>query len=314
MKIDFVLKFCFLIVLGSLIDHTCARIENINFENYNLKQEKHLSLSKMIDIKKISELLETVFTITKCGLFEKSFLINVVLFLNYETRIVIASAFISITTIQVFFIYVNFFVTSRDSIEIIDVIASIFFIIFGIFKIVEGIRHAHNENQEKIIEIQKEINRNISLEESIGMAESSIDKSFKLKENETCIQKINFQALLSALITITCVVLSEAGDKTQFSTIYVTSTSSKNLIITSFLISHLILLSLSALLAAGINFFLNKKAVLILSGSTFIYYAIICCHLLYIHNYLIFSKSKEMQSAVGNFMMKNNKLKLLKKL
>jgi putative Ca2+/H+ antiporter (TMEM165/GDT1 family) len=313
MKIVFLLKFSLFIILGILIDNTFARIENINIEKYNLKQEKHLSLSKMIDVKQISELLETVFTITKCGLFEKSFLINVVLFMNYDTRIVIVSAFISITSIQFFSIYVNIFVTLRDSIGIIDIIASIFFIIFGIFKIVEGIRYPQYENQEKIKEIQNEINRNISLEESIGMTESNLDKSFIIKENEIN-PKINFQALLSALITVTCIVLSEAGDKTQFSTIYVTTNSSKYLIITSFLIAHLILLSLSAFFASGISCLLNKKAVFIVSGSTFIYYAIICCHLIYIHNYLLLRKSKQMPSAVTNFVMKNNKIKLLKKL
>jgi putative Ca2+/H+ antiporter (TMEM165/GDT1 family) len=314
MKIDFLLIFFLIVIFGIHLDFTQANIENVAIEKYhNLKGEKLKGLSKIIDIKQISDLATTVLTLTKSGLYDKSFLISVVLFANYETKIVIISAFISNTSTQIFSIYMNYGNSLYDSVGLIDIVAAIFFNIFGIIKIVEGIIQPYYENQDKMREIQKEINKTLSLEESIGMTDSNLEKSFSAKD-KGIYWNINICVLHATFITILCIFLSEAGDMTQFSTIYVTTNSSKYLIITSSLIAHSILLFLSALIAAGIKYVLSKKALLIVSGAIFIYFSIICCHLIYIHNYLLLSKSRRAASITGNLLNKNNKLKILKKL
>lgn len=279
-------------------ENKSERIEIFNLQNKHIKNNS--DFHKIIDIKHVSEIISSVYTAVKYGLCDKTFLITIVLFTNYKFNIVFVSSFLSISIIEYSAIYLNFVDNLYTLQEWIDIFAVLYFNIFGVMKIVEGLKQSQYDNQSKMLEIQKEINKSLTLEESMNDGGNhlniSVGKEMELSNTWDIIK-----------ITVICYVsifFSEAGDKTQFSTIYVTQNSIKILIFSSLILAHFILIFLSAGIALGINKIASKKAVSILSGAIFIYLAIICAHLIYINNYLIMKGNK----------LYNNNIKLIRKI
>ena len=274
--------------------------QNAQLEKSNMLQMSKSSNGTAIEMKGISEISHKAFSLFKSVFLEKSFLISILLFANYEPSLVFLSA------------YLTYILTDSLSIseiinhnirKLIDVLAVLFFIILGLIKIINGISITFFDNEDKMLQIQNHINKSIFEETEADINEITESRMEKDIQN-------NFEIFKSLLIVFFCLILSETGDETRFSTLYIMDYSSNVLKFYSLIISHLIMLTFSYTVSKAVNSLLSKKQVLILSGCFFLYFGFICAHLIYINDYFLNTKSNKSMGDLDriinlNFLRKN---------
>jgi putative Ca2+/H+ antiporter (TMEM165/GDT1 family) len=309
---------CIILLFVSIqISIKCLRITKYHdsFQNNFMVREKTLTVNdKVFDEKlntninsKLFEILSATGTIFVAGFGDKSFLITTVMATKYQKWMVLFSAITSLTLMGYISVQMGLTLPNYIPTYFIDIAAVLVFLIVGLKMIVDGLRMSKKMEQEKLEEITKEINKTILKENEIlaeiNKRESDIDTP-SMEKNDKRIS----EALEVFVQTFTLIFLSELGDKSQISTIYLSANSDPHIIFGALTIAQLCLTIIAIFCGNIIADKISEKTLTLIAGSMFLAFGLISLYLTYINDYIIINK------AWIDFLERHNSAKHLQKI
>jgi putative Ca2+/H+ antiporter (TMEM165/GDT1 family) len=176
----------------------------------------------------------------------------------------------------------------------IDIVAVLIFFILGVKMLIEGIKMKSESESEMYNQIQREINKEIIYENEILFDEE--------KNNLISKEKFSLKECLETFIqTFILIFLSELGDKSQISTIYLSSNSDPMLIFYSVCFAQILLSIIAVIGGTFVSGRISEKNMTLIAGILFLAFGLISMYLTYINDYVIIN------SAVKNYLKNHNK-------
>jgi putative Ca2+/H+ antiporter (TMEM165/GDT1 family) len=176
----------------------------------------------------------------------------------------------------------------------IDIFAVLIFLFMGMKMLIEGIKMKSKSESEMFNKIQREINKEIIQENEPSYDEEKLNIMVK--------EKYNIKEGLEIFIqTFLLIFLSELGDKSQISTIYLSSNSDPKLIFCSVCIAQILLSVIAVIGGTFISDKISEKNLTIIAGILFLAFGLISMYLTYINDYVIIN------STLRNYLKSNYK-------
>ena len=209
----------------------------------------------------LSNMIQSISTILLSGLFDRSFFVVAFMAMKYSKSIVILSASLSLSLVGIFSVFLGVAITKYIPPMYIDLAAIGLFFVFGIKMVLEGVNMKENEHSKEIEEEHKKL----------------------ICDQEGLPIKISVQNDLNVFFKIfSLIFLSEIGDRSQISTIYLTSNIDKITVIIAVIISQTVLSIIAAFGGKLISSRISEKNLTIIAGSTFVIFGIVALYLFFI--------------------------------
>ena len=243
----------------------------IKIKDNNNNKGTTLSVSKEVsppqETNGLIKLFQSISAIFISGLFDRSFFVTALLAIKYSKCLVIVAAVLALSTVGVFSVFLGITINKYIDVIWIDFFSSFLFIMFGIKMIVEGLQMDKSEN---ITESDVPTYVQFSNEERI--VEVKPDKEVELPQT---IKPSDFMYSVQVFCNIFIFVFaSEIGDRSQISTIYLTSTFDKITVLMSVVIGQFLITILAVFGGIFISQKVSTKNLTIIAGSTFIMFGV----------------------------------------
>jgi len=277
-------------------------LTSINNENKNISEKNNIQSnnnSSIIDnyprlthknnLDNISKATTTIFL---SGLFDKSFFITAFMAMKYSKCIVMFSATLSLSLIGIISVYLGLTINQYISVFWIDSLAVILFLIFGSHMIYEGL--SMNEEYQTELDIPEKINENeinknedeetglINDKQKSDTLKKDIDEQIKTNDRNTSKTGNYFcnKSIQAFYKIFSLIFFSEIGDRSQISTIYLTTNFDKLSVIIAVIVSSASLTLLAILGGRLIGNKMSEKKLTIFAGGVFIVFGVIALILL----------------------------------
>jgi putative Ca2+/H+ antiporter (TMEM165/GDT1 family) len=214
---------------------------------------------------KVYQMSSAAFTVFISGLGDKSFLITAIMATKYNKFLVFIAASAALVVMALFSVLLGLMIPSYIPVYFIDIVAVIIFVVIGIKLILEGNfpKHTMNINDDKQI-----------LKMQAGQSH------FSLKG-----QLITFFQIFLMVFT------SELGDKSQISTIYLSSNFDAMLLFYAVSMAQLLLTALAVIGGTYISSKLSHDTLNIIAGTLFIIFGVVSLCMIYAQDYKIITKN-----------------------
>jgi len=214
------------------------------------------------------KLFKSISAIIISGLFDRSFFVTALLAIKYSKCFVIVAAVTALSTVGVFSVFLGITINKYIDVIWIDFFSSFLFIMFGIKMIVEGFQMEKSENIT-----ESDVPNYIQFSNEERTTENKSDK------NEAEVSKPNKQSGFMHSVQIFCnififVFASEIGDRSQISTIYLTSTFDKVTVLMSVVIGQFLITIIAVFGGVFISQKVSTKNLTIIAGTTFIMFGL----------------------------------------
>jgi putative Ca2+/H+ antiporter (TMEM165/GDT1 family) len=197
----------------------------------------------------------------------------------------------------------------------IDIFAVLIFLIFGMKMLIDGLKMSQQMNLNKMAEVNKEINKEIFKENEILAQINKNENSDEIKNN------MIKETLEVFVQTFTLVFLSELGDKSQISTIYLSANSDPMIIFSAVTTAQFLLTIIAVIGGTLISGKITERTLTIFAGIMFIAFGVISLYLTYINDFVIinkawhslvlnYQKNPHFQKIPDRYEIKNNFLQI----
>jgi putative Ca2+/H+ antiporter (TMEM165/GDT1 family) len=267
------MKFKWIIIFFALIGINCSN-------------EKSQTQSKLEMLQsECNNLISATSTIFIAGFGDKSFLITAVMATKYNKNLVLLSATSSLILMGIISVQLGLAIPKYVPTYWIDVIAIIIFLILGLKMILDGI----TINRQKLQE-NSDIISNTIIKEALKDSEASIGS---IKQEDLMPENKNeFKENLAIISQIFILIFSsELGDKSQISTIYLSSNYHVSIIYLAVIISQVVLTVIAIFFGRLIMGKISESNLTIIAGCLFIMFGLISLYLTYINDYLLIKKA-----------------------
>jgi putative Ca2+/H+ antiporter (TMEM165/GDT1 family) len=214
---------------------------------------------------KVYQMSSAGFTVFVSGLGDKSFIITALMATKYNKFLVFISASAALVIMSLLSVLMGVMIPSYVPIYFIDIIAVIIFVIAGIGLILQG--NFPNESQSNELDDKQILKK---MEQS----------SFSLKGQ--------FVAFFQIFIMI---FSAELGDKSQISTIYLSSNFDAMLLFYSVSIAQIVLTILAVLGGTFISSKLSHNTLNIIAGTLFLVFGVVTLCMIYAQDYKLITNS-----------------------
>ncbi len=282
LKMMFLINFTLSVKLSKEDGHNQGLAHNF----FHFKStEDSSSNSKIINKNKFYEVSSATGTIFLAGFGDKSFLITTVLATKYSKLTVFISASSSLVLMGYVSVQMGLILPDLVPTCWIDIIAVLIFLVLGTKILVDGLKMKSQSSLDMLNEVQREINKEI-LKENELLAEIKRQESEEKQENSAI-----KETLETFVQTFTLIFLSELGDKSQISTIYLSSNSDPLLIFYSVCFAQILLTIIAVLGGHFVSGRVSEKTLTVVAGIMFLAFGIISLYLTYINDYVIINKA-----------------------
>lgn len=262
------------------------RGKDINQEMTSIKGQESANHNKIESLSNSNDILSVVSagsTILVAGLGDKSFIITTIMATKYSKLLVFISASVALIIMGYLSVEMGLTIPHYISSYWIDVTAVIVFLVMGLKMIVDGLKMSEDENNEKNIETFNEINSDSNNLAIIALKSANVqneDNTDSIKESFNCV-----------IQTFVLVFISEVGDKTQISTIYLSANYNSFIIFYSVSGAQILLTLLAVIAGSLVSGRISIKTLTVIAGAIFLAFGIISLFLLFMRNYVFISKS-----------------------
>lgn len=264
------------IVILSIIFANCSKIKNEN------KSQTNTNLSH----NECYQAFSATSTIFLAGLGDKSFLITTVMATKYNKNIVLISASTSLIIMGIISVQLGLTIPKFIPLYWIDIIAIVLFLLIGIKMLFDGISMNYNKMQE-----DTKIIGNTIIKEALKDSDASLSS---IKQEEIAIEEVNkgYKETIVIFFQIFFLIFTaELGDKSQISTIYLSSNFQVSIIYFAVIVSQVLLTILAVFCGRIIMGKISESNLTIIAGCLFIMFGLLSLYLTYIHDYLIIKKA-----------------------
>jgi putative Ca2+/H+ antiporter (TMEM165/GDT1 family) len=299
-----ILKRHFISVIVSLfLIHNCVGIKLLHVGDTQIGNKNELNITK--ENRSFVKIMESISTIFLSGLFDRSFFITTLLALKYSKFIVILSATLALSTVGVISVLLGITINKYIDMMWIDFFSIFLFLLFGIKMIADGFKL--NESDE-IMNMEEGQHLNMNEEEKINVnikSQGVATEPNSIKTNEILTTIQNFVNIYIFVFA------SEIGDRSQISTIYLTSNFDKTTVIISVVVAQFLITLLAVFGGIFIAQKISTKNLTIIAGATFVFFGIIALFLLcYESNFVTGFNSKASTTNhmddIKSFKIKSN--------
>jgi putative Ca2+/H+ antiporter (TMEM165/GDT1 family) len=217
-----------------------------------------------INNSKIYQMSSAAFTIFVSGFGDKSFLITAIMATKYNKFLVFISASSALVVMAIFSVFMGVMIPNYIPMYFIDISAVIIFIILGISLILQG---NFPTEQEEINEKQ------ILKDEGRG-------NSFSLKGQ-----------IMTFFQVFIMIFSSELGDKSQISTIYLSSNFDVMILFYAVSMAQIILTAIAVLGGKYMASKVSVETLNIMAGALFLIFGMVSLGMIYLQDYKIIMKS-----------------------
>jgi len=265
--------------------------------------KKEINITK--ENRGIVKIIESITTIFFSGLFDRSFFITTLLALKYSKFIVIISATFALSTVGTISVLLGITINKYIDMMWIDFFSIFLFLVFGIKMIAEGFKMNENDG---LINMDDGQQLNMNDEEKLIVNAKSEESAGEPKNKNINYLLTNIQIFTNIYIFV---FASELGDRSQISTIYLTSNFDKMTVLISVVIGQFLITLLAVFGGVFISQKISTKNLTIIAGSTFVLFGIVALFLLCLDsNFVTGFNSKASASNHMNdikaFKIKNN--------
>jgi Ca2+/H+ antiporter, TMEM165/GDT1 family len=264
-------------ILNTEIENKYALFINANSSSTKITEGFNLS--------KIYEILSDTRTFFLAGMCDKSFLITAIMAQKYSKLIVFISAISSFIIIEYISVQIGLSVPDNIPTYLVDILAVLVFLFIGMKMLIDGLKISHKMNCEKMTALHDEINKEI-------FRENEILAQINQKENLEEIKSSNFKEILEVFVQIFILLfLSELGEKSQLSTIYISKNFNPFVIFSSVIFAQILLTSVAVLVSLYLSRIFSEKTLNITAGIMTIALGVIYLYLTYINDFVIINNS-----------------------
>jgi Ca2+/H+ antiporter, TMEM165/GDT1 family len=265
--------------------------------NYSLTAADKQDLKKQIPaanqefgIKKVFEAITTLFL---SGLFDRSFFITAFMAIKYSKCLVLSSAALALSMVGVLSVFVGVAITKYIPTVWIDTFAVAMFLFFGFKMLFEGLNMRDNkdliilqEESDRLIQINEEDRERLIANHANGHSHGLSDVK-KECEEITADKPSNFKIFAKIFLLI---FMSEIGDRSQISTIYLTSNFDKLVVLAASVIAQNLLTVCAIFGGVFISTKISERNLTIIAGTTFIIFGLVAMYFLFVDDLLFLGK------------------------
>jgi Ca2+/H+ antiporter, TMEM165/GDT1 family len=264
-------------ILNTEIENKYALFINANSSSTKIKEGFNLS--------NVYEILSDTSTFFLAGICDRSFLITAIMAQNYSKLIVFISAISSFIIIEYISVQIGLSVPDYIPTYLVDILAVLVFLYIGMKMLIDGLKISHKMNCEKMTALHDEINKEI-------FRENEILAQINQQENLEEIKSSNFKEILEVFVQIFILLfLSELGEKSQLSTIYVSKNFNQLVIFSSVMFAQILLTSVAVLVSLYLSRIFSEKTLNITAGIMTIALGVIYLYLTYINDFVIINRT-----------------------
>ena len=232
-----------------------------------------------------SKLFEAFTTIFLSGLFDKSFFITAFMAVKYSKCLVFVSASLALSIVGAISVFLGLAVTKYVPAIWVDIFAVALFLFFGGKLLLEGL---HMSKHKDLNKLEEEHHKLINAEEAANLIliNSNSPHSHSLEEIKKTTEQISneksdFKVFLKVFILI---FASEIGDRSQISTIYLTSNFNQFIVLASSVSSQIVLTVLAITSGVLISNKVTEKSLTIIAGLTFLAFGLVATYFMYVEH------------------------------
>jgi putative Ca2+/H+ antiporter (TMEM165/GDT1 family) len=280
-----------MIVYLSLILISLSLAEDVT--GNSIKEESKFTLSKLV---------EAFTTIFLSGLFDKSFFITAFMAVKYSKCLVFVSASLALSFVGALSVFLGLAINKYIPAIWVDIFAVALFLFFGVKLLVEGIHlgvnnlNKQNQNlngdQSTMVIKEHNVNTTTDLEENTNLINiSSTTKttqshSHSLEDIKKTTEIISYEksGLKVFLKVFILIFASEIGDRSQISTIYLTSNFDKFVVLSSSVFSQVVLTILAITAGVLVSNKVSERNLTIIAGLTFLAFGVVALYFLYVEH------------------------------
>lgn len=285
-------KWVFILLSVMFMNLNCVQLH----KEIKNSEEKLILANKNQKVKTYSDIAEFITatgTIFVSGIGDKSFFITAVMATKYSKLFVFISAVSSLTLMGYISVQMGLTLPNYVSSYWIDITAVIIFIVIGLKMIIDGSKMNDKNEKDKLEEVSREIDKEILKDkdnESVTLTDYIIKDSNNDEKNNT---NSNMEAVKIFGQTFVLVFLSELGDKSQISTIYLSANSNPNIIFCAVVLAQILLTVIAIIGGKLIAERISEKTLNIIAGAMFLAFGVISLYITYINDYVIINKAWE---------------------
>jgi putative Ca2+/H+ antiporter (TMEM165/GDT1 family) len=268
----------------------------------SMKSNISITIQKENIYQYFNDITENCCKIFSAAFLDRSFLITLVLCIKYHKQWAII--FISVLSTLFTISYINsfnielgslFYTKSTNISAYIDVIDVFVFISVGLFMLIDGLKKEQKNEEDKMFEVQREVNKAIFRENEIladiNKREGEIvDLTFLKQENVNLTKffpKWNWDNVKIFSFASSLILLTELGEKSQINTVYISSKSDPIIVFFSIMFVQLILTIISIAIGSFLSNKISDRTLALVSGAMFIYFGLISLYMTCIHDYML---------------------------
>jgi putative Ca2+/H+ antiporter (TMEM165/GDT1 family) len=216
------------------------------------------------------QLLEAVATNFLSGFLDRSFFITAFMAIRYQRCIVLIAASSALSLIGVISVFLGLTINNYISATWIDIFSICLFLFFGMKMVYEGLAMPKSEEM-KFEEIPRILNPTDE-EGLLNQGDIKLEKKIEKQKNG-----YHFEVFWQIFFLI---FASEIGDRSQISTIYLTTNFDKFTVLTAVLIGQNLLTLLAIFGGIMIAKKIPERNLTVIAGSTFIAFGVVACYLM----------------------------------
>lgn len=264
--------------------------------------------NKEFGFKKVFEAITTLFL---SGLFDRSFFITAFMAIKYSKCLVLSSAALALSLVGVISVFVGVAITKYIPTVWIDTFAVAMFLFFGFKMLFEGLNMHSNKD---LLNLQKESDRLIQINEedrerlvaNHGNGHSHGLSDVKKECEEITSDKPSNIKIFAKIFLL--IFMSEIGDRSQISTIYLTSNFDKLVVLAASVIAQNLLTICAIFGGVFISTKISEKNLTIIAGSTFILFGVVAMYFLFVNDLMCLGKPNKFISdstPTGSIVLSN---------
>jgi putative Ca2+/H+ antiporter (TMEM165/GDT1 family) len=296
------LKIFTKLILFIFLINSCMGLRLIQKETQSINKNE-ITLTK--ENRSIFKILESISTIFLSGLFDRSFFITTLLAIKYSKCLVIVAATAALSTVGMISVLLGITITKYIDMMWVDFFSIFLFLIFGIKMIAEGFKMSENDDAMRL---EDGNHLNMAEEEKLVNIKSDTADAELNNIKKTNHFIVSFQIFVNVFIFV---FASEIGDRSQISTIYLSSNFDKMTVLISVVIGQFLITVLAVFGGIFIAQRISSKNLTIIAGSTFVLFGIFALFLLCFESNFVTGFNQKASTAnhmddIKAFKIKNN--------
>lgn len=245
----------------------------------------------------LSKVFEAITTLFLSGLFDRSFFITAFMAIKYPKMLVMISAGLALSLVGVLSVFLGVAINKYIPTLYIDIFSIALFFFFGIKMVMEGLSMPKNEDLIKLEQAHQKIMEEEGEKLIItadntpthlphghvhGMVEVQQEcENFSVENNES----VSACKIFCKIFIL--IFASEIGDRSQISTIFLTSNFDKFIVIVAVIVSQNLLTIIAIFGGVLISNKISERTLTILAGCVFIAFGVVALYLVCVNDLLV---------------------------